>query len=868
MAINLGMITFGLGANISGLAAARAAMQGLANVINQVGQSAGQTGQQLSSFNNTLRQTASTATLVAGPLSGISTRLTTLAVLAERFSLQTAAMVGGIAAGTFAFLKLSTSIITTERSLQQYSQTLAAVYNSQTVANTTFTYLADLSNRTGVAFGTLAKQYGQVEAASKGTSLEGERARKVFESVTFAAAKLGLGGEELEGTLRAIQQIISKGTVQMEELKGQLGDRLPGAVQIYAQALGVTTTKLQQMIQKGEVGAGTLTKFADALVRRYNIDTAAKLDTISAAEGRLSTARTAALDQLDKILGVSNAYKNALNFLADGLTGASAKANDFVKVLVQLGIAFAAAFAAPRIIDSIGAIVAGISQLTRGIWALNAATAAGAFTSFVKLLATATIAIGAYYASEKLVSDAIGKTADSYLKAKPAVEDYINAQKSMVSSIRQPTREYIKEQGDVLDGLYKQKEALEQTANSVLGWADTLEKAGLSQEQINEQMKAMSLPTASKIAADINNINNQISGTKKNLSELHNIYEAQSKKEDNPLKDPTKDLTTRQEITIKKAEESIRNLKAKYDNLFLSPAAKQYADVQEEVNHQVEMFKENLERAEIPADKIKKLVEDFGKSLRTFKDGELAVRNMSSAFQEWADIFGRSGQTALSNFVDVIVDGKDKMVALADTARAVAKDILNTFLRLAALNPLKNALFGTNEQVLGGNAGLGGLLGKGLSGLFGGGGASTGSFNYGGIEVPKIGFANGGIMTQWGSVPLRKYAGGGVANGPQAAIFGEGSQNEAFVPLPDGRRIPVSMQGGGGGGSAEVHIHTPEGHQTRQTSSKSTSGGTRIDVEFVNMVRNAIQGDIAEGGPMSKSMERQFGLNRAKGLSG
>jgi hypothetical protein len=47
---------------------------------------------------------------------------------------------------------------------------------------------------------------------------------------------------------------------------------------------------------------------------------------------------------------------------------------------------------------------------------------------------------------------------------------------------------------------------------------------------------------------------------------------------------------------------------------------------------------------------------------------------------------------------------------------------------------------------------------------------------------------------------LKKYASGGVASSPQLALFGEGSKNEAFVPLPDGRRIPVDMQGGAGGG--------------------------------------------------------------------
>lgn len=61
-----------------------------------------------------------------------------------------------------------------------------------------------------------------------------------------------------------------------------------------------------------------------------------------------------------------------------------------------------------------------------------------------------------------------------------------------------------------------------------------------------------------------------------------------------------------------------------------------------------------------------------------------------------------------------------------------------------------------------------------------------------------FGFADGGVMSSAGPVPLRKYAGGGVASSPQLAMFGEGAMNEAFVPLPDGRNIPVVMRGGGG----------------------------------------------------------------------
>jgi hypothetical protein len=52
-------------------------------------------------------------------------------------------------------------------------------------------------------------------------------------------------------------------------------------------------------------------------------------------------------------------------------------------------------------------------------------------------------------------------------------------------------------------------------------------------------------------------------------------------------------------------------------------------------------------------------------------------------------------------------------------------------------------------------------------------------------------------MTEKGPLQLRRYANGGIATSPQMAIYGEGSRPEAYVPLPDGRSIPVTMNGGG-----------------------------------------------------------------------
>tara|TARA_R110000737_G_scaffold351353_1_gene393374 strand:+ start:9159 stop:11465 length:2307 start_codon:yes stop_codon:yes gene_type:complete len=74
-----------------------------------------------------------------------------------------------------------------------------------------------------------------------------------------------------------------------------------------------------------------------------------------------------------------------------------------------------------------------------------------------------------------------------------------------------------------------------------------------------------------------------------------------------------------------------------------------------------------------------------------------------------------------------------------------------------------------------------------------GGGAASGGGGIAGL----LGFAKGGVMPG----KMNAYANGGIANSPQLAVFGEGRGAEAFVPLPDGKNIPVKMQGGGGGGN-------------------------------------------------------------------
>jgi len=169
---------------------------------------------------------------------------------------------------------------------------------------------------------------------------------------------------------------------------------------------------------------------------------------------------------------------------------------------------------------------------------------------------------------------------------------------------------------------------------------------------------------------------------------------------------------------------------------------------------------------------------------------------------EFTKSAARNMQTSLADFIfDPFANGVDNMAA------SFGKMLQRMAAEAAAAAIMKN-LFGD--------------MGQGTSS----GSGSGGNFGWVGQAAQFIGafFADGGVMTSGGPVPLRKYAGGGIANSPQLAMFGEGSKPEAYVPLPDGRRIPVAMQGGT---DRPIVIHVNSSTGDKAEIRRSAAAGAR-----------------------------------------
>ena len=196
------------------------------------------------------------------------------------------------------------------------------------------------------------------------------------------------------------------------------------------------------------------------------------------------------------------------------------------------------------------------------------------------------------------------------------------------------------------------------------------------------------------------------------------------------------------------------------------------------------------------SDKItKKLQENQAKVRRAFGEGfrEHIETNMGGV----VDVLKSGGDAVASTFLnavdsvgvafaDMVMAGDFSAKAFKNIFKDMAKEVIRQvaimIARLIALKAMSVA--------------LGVPLGTGT------GGAQAGiisSFIPAVKKIPVVGkfLAKGGIV-EGGLQGLPSYANGGITTEPQLAVIGDNANNrEAVVPLPDGRSIPVDLQGGG-----------------------------------------------------------------------
>ena len=223
------------------------------------------------SLGRQLPNAAGVADRAVGSLTG---KMEVLASVTARVRSQT---VGAFASfiGVGALVGVGKTIVDASNALVGWNNSLKAAKGSAQGAAESMAYIRAEAERLGLSLTSAASQFASLSNSARGTALEGEGVEKVFTSVAQAARVMNLSQESTQGAFVALSQMMGKGAIMAEELRGQLAERIPGAVKIMADALGVGVGELQKMMEtgqlRGEAAYDAVRKFADELERVYGV---------------------------------------------------------------------------------------------------------------------------------------------------------------------------------------------------------------------------------------------------------------------------------------------------------------------------------------------------------------------------------------------------------------------------------------------------------------------------------------------------------------------------------------------------------------------------------------------------------------------
>lgn len=231
----------------------------------------------------------------------------------------------GVAGGIYLFAQVAKDVYETTKRLQSLDLALRMVSGTQAEFASNQVFLTQLAEQYGIEIKGLTKNFTEFWVASKG-KLEAEQIKDIFTSISKSVAVMGLSVEQQDSAFLALQQMMSKGTVQAEELKKQLGNALPGAIKAATMAyqalhpeLKVTEKFFMEQMKAGKVlSSELLPELAKAYEKLYGIENVTRANTLMAAQERLSNSWTNMVRAMNE--GDTGGISSFFKIVIDGLT--------------------------------------------------------------------------------------------------------------------------------------------------------------------------------------------------------------------------------------------------------------------------------------------------------------------------------------------------------------------------------------------------------------------------------------------------------------------------------------------------------------------------------------------------------------------
>lgn len=260
------------------------------------------------------------------------------AMQAQILTFAAALGVGGIGLSNFVtrFIEVAKETNRVTTALKNVSGSMSKFADNQR-------YLLDLAKKYGLEINALTGNYAKFTAAASISGMSMQEQRKIFESLSRATTAFGMSAEDSNGVFLALSQMMSKGKISSEELRLQMGERLPIALQAMAKAAGTSVAGLDKLLKEGKLlSADVLPRFADALNEMLpNVDT----DNLETSLNRLKNAFTGLVNKSD----VQSKYKSII----DWLTGYIKTAADNIQSLITYVVTAISVLVTSRLVNKL-----------------------------------------------------------------------------------------------------------------------------------------------------------------------------------------------------------------------------------------------------------------------------------------------------------------------------------------------------------------------------------------------------------------------------------------------------------------------------------------------------------------------------------
>lgn len=240
--------------------------RGLATVQQQTNAATASVSKGLAQIGTTSKQSGAAVSAFTQNLGGLGNVL--------GGGLGTVALAGAAGAALYKFgealLQVSKESIEIASKVQSVNRALAFTAGGADAGAAAYSRFKNTANELGISIEANQVAYKNfiVSATQSGQSLDA--AEKEFKQVAIAMTAMGLSAEDSNGVLLALGQIASKGVVSSEELRQQIGERLPGAFAIAARSIGKTEIEFTKLLESGSIlSKDFLPKFTQELEKTF-----------------------------------------------------------------------------------------------------------------------------------------------------------------------------------------------------------------------------------------------------------------------------------------------------------------------------------------------------------------------------------------------------------------------------------------------------------------------------------------------------------------------------------------------------------------------------------------------------------------------